>query len=79
MKNGSLGISSGQLRRAAAIKEQIERLEGDLEKLLGGRAVARGVGRGGGARVMSAEGKAKIVAAQKKRWAKWRKEGGKKG
>jgi hypothetical protein len=76
MKNGSLGISSGALRRAAAIKEQIERLESDLEKLLGGRAVTRGLGRPRGGRGMSAAGKARIVAAQKKRWAKWRKESG---
>ena len=79
MKNGAFGVSSGALRRAAGIKEQIERLESDLEKLQSGRAVTRGVGRRGGARVMSAAGKAKIAAAQKKRWAKWRKESGKKG
>jgi len=76
MKNGSLGISSEQLRQAVGIKQKIESLESDLEKLLGGRTVTRGVGRRGGARVMSAAGKAKIVAAQKKRWAKWRKESG---
>jgi hypothetical protein len=79
MKNGALGITSEQLRRAVAIKEKIERLESDLETLLGGKGVTSRVSRPGGARVMSAAGKARIAAAQKKRWAKWRKEGGKKG
>jgi hypothetical protein len=75
MKNGSLGISSGQLRRAVAIKQKIERLESDLEKLLGGKGVTSRVSRPGGTRVMSAAGKARIAAAQKQRWAKWRKKG----
>jgi len=79
MKDGLSGIGSGQLRRAVTIKEKIERLESDLEKLLGGRHVTGGVGRPRGGRGMSAAGKAKIAAAQKKRWAKWRKETGKKG
>lgn len=54
-----------QLRRAAAIKDQIDALETELGKILGGPA-----GAGSGARVMSASARARIAAAQKARWAK---------
>jgi hypothetical protein len=64
-----------QLRQAANLKEQIESLEKQLSQLLGStqKSAAAPVAakdapkkKGG----MSAAGKAKIVAAQKARWAK---------
>jgi hypothetical protein len=63
-------LSIAQLKNAVALKEQIARLEGQLASLLGGPAtpVASGTKKGG----MSAAGRARIVAAQKKRWAKIR-------
>ena len=78
------GISASQLRQAADIQDRIENLYQELERVLSGEAVpkrrGRPVGSGateakptakrkGGARKMSAEGRARIVAAQKKRWA----------
>ncbi len=64
-------LSAEQLRRAAAIKEQIDTLESELGKILGGAAES-----GTGKRVMSASARARIAAAQKARWAKVRGEGG---
>ena len=63
---------------AIKIKARIEGLERKLQNLLqisGGRGSynTKGTGRG----PMSAAAKARIVAAQKKRWAKCRKEQGK--
>jgi hypothetical protein len=64
-------LSSSQLRKAADLKEKIAGLEKDLAALLGSSAPAstpttKPAKKGG----MSAAGKAKIVAAQKLRWAK---------
>lgn len=64
---------------AARIKTKIERLEADLTKTImarNGRA-KRWAGARGGARVMSAEGRERIAAAQRKRWAKFRRNNGK--
>ena len=58
-------VTSDQLRRAAAIKDQIEALENEL-----GRILAGGVSSGKGTRTMSASARARIAAAQKARWAK---------
>jgi hypothetical protein len=67
------GITAGQLRRAITIKERIETLEGELNQLLGSLG-----SESNGPRVrrrgMSAAGKARIIAAQKARWAKARGE-----
>jgi hypothetical protein len=75
MGNLVSGISSVQLRRAFKVKTQIEKLEWKLAKLVG--ASKRGGSYNGNGvtapRNMSAEGKARIAAAQKKRWAAWRK------
>ena len=69
-------ISSANLRRAAEIKDKIEELESELSKILG-----HFVGNGSPAKVrtqksgkrrMSAAAKAKIAAAQRARWAKWK-------
>ena len=60
-------LSAQQLRRAATIKDQIDGLQTELDRLLGssdGKAVS--VGR----RKMSAAAQARIGAAQKARWAK---------
>jgi hypothetical protein len=64
-------LSAEQLRRAAAIKEQIDALESELGRILGGAA-----GSGSGQRVMSASARARIAAAQKARWAKVKSSGG---
>jgi hypothetical protein len=63
--NSMSSLTAEQLRRAAAIKEQIDSLENELGKILGGAAVS-----GNGKRVMSASARARIGAAQKARWAK---------
>jgi uncharacterized protein YdgA (DUF945 family) len=65
-------LSVQQLRQAANLKEQIAGLEKQLSQLLGSTAktttsvTAKAPKKGG----MSAAGKARIVAAQKARWAK---------
>jgi hypothetical protein len=70
--NSISSLSAEQLRRAAAIKEQIDSLENELGKILGGAAVSET-----GKRVMSASARARIGAAQKARWAKVKGSGGK--
>jgi len=67
-----------QLKRAIAISEQIQKLEAELASILGSsaslsisttvEAVAGKPGRR--KRGLSAEGRARIAAAQKARWAK---------
>lgn len=74
-------LSSQQLRRALEIKEKIEALEAQLSSLLGTPAPATvtsapeappAARKSGGRRPMSPEARARIVAAQKLRWAKVR-------
>lgn len=60
-------LSVSQLRRAANIKDKIESLQKKLARLLGGMSEAVVPRK---RRKMSAAGRAKIVAAQKARWAK---------
>jgi hypothetical protein len=60
-------LTSNQLRRAAAIKEQIERLNKELGTILGTPATFRPAPKKG--RGMSASVRKKIAAAQKARWA----------
>jgi hypothetical protein len=65
-------LTSKQLRQAADIKERIEGLERQLGALLGAPAIAAApatapvIKKG----QMSPEGRARLVAAQKARWAK---------
>jgi hypothetical protein len=65
-------LTPAQFRKAASIKEQIEALNKELGAILGSTGMsapsktAKPVKKGG----MSAAGKARIVAAQKARWAK---------
>ena len=69
MKIYELTIS--QLRRAAAIKEQIERLNKELRGILGMPAKSAAPAKKN--RTVSAATKRKIAAAQKARWAKIRR------
>ena len=62
-------LTIGQLRRAAAIKERIEGLNKELERILGVSSNAASPKK----RTMSASVKRKIAAAQKTRWAKMRR------
>lgn len=67
-------VTVAQLQRAAQIKQQIEVLEAELASVLGGFPSAqprrgRPPGRRGG---ISAAGRAKIAAAQRLRWAKYK-------
>ena len=67
-------LTSNQLKRAAAIQEQIEALHNELNGLLGGSApaaVSAAVAAPkAGRKKISAAGIARIKAAQKLRWAK---------
>ena len=59
-------LTSKNLRRAAAIKDRITKLQAELSRLLEG-AEAESVKK---RRKMSAAGRARIAAAQRARWAK---------
>ena len=65
--NSFSSLSAQQLRRAAAIKDQIDTLENQLGKILGGGGTTAA---SNGKRTMSASARARIGAAQKARWAK---------
>ena len=64
----NVNLTSNQLRHAADLKDQIEALEAELSALLGGNPEPT-TGRRRG---MSADGRARIAAAQRARWAKIR-------
>lgn len=76
-------LSPAQLRRAARIKEKIASLEKDLAKLLGAPAASAATPPGNSRRkkkrTLSAEARAKIAAAQRKRWARQKAEAAKAG
>jgi hypothetical protein len=61
-------LTVNQLKRAAAIKEQIEGLNRELGSILGVPAKPGAATKK--RRAMSASGKSRIAAAQKARWAK---------
>jgi hypothetical protein len=65
-------LSLSQLKRAAQIKEQIEKLQGELVRLAGDSVTAKSIGVAikPARKKISAAGIAKIRAAQKARWAK---------
>jgi hypothetical protein len=66
-------LTVAELRKAVAIKEQIEALQSELDSIIGGEPVAvesAAPSRGRKARSISAAGRARISAAQKARWAK---------
>ena len=67
-----INLTSKQLRKAADLQEKIAKLQSELAGLLGGAVksaapAAKPAKKKGG---MSAAGRARIVAAQKLRWAK---------
>jgi len=66
-----LDLTPIQLKRAAAIKEQIENLNTELRGILGVSADSAGVSTK--KRTMSMAAKRKIAAAQKARWANRRR------
>lgn len=71
-----LSLTPAQLKRAAALKEKIAKLEKDLVSILGSTStIASPASTPKKKRKMSAAGRAKIAAAQKARWAKIKKEG----
>ena len=65
-----LDLTVNQLKRAAAIKEQIENLNKELRGILGAPANTRAARKKN--RTMSIAAKKKIAAAQKPRWANLR-------
>jgi len=67
-------ISSTQLRRAARIKEKIEKLQRKLDNVIGN---GTGSGSVSGHRNLSPDARERIAAAQRKRWAAYRKAKGK--
>jgi len=64
-------LSINQLRRATAIKEQIERLTKELRSIFGAPTNSRAAPKKN--QTMSASTKKKIAAAQKVRWANLRR------
>jgi len=72
-----MNISATDLRRAADIKDNIEKLNIELSKLLSGEGIGNAMrksftGIKRPRRKMSVASKAKIAAAQRARWAKWK-------
>ncbi len=65
------GLTAKQLRQAAAIREKIDDLEKQLAAILGDGGGVDG-GEAKPKRQMSAAARAKIAAAQKRRWARAR-------
>jgi hypothetical protein len=66
-------LTINQLKRAAAIKEHIERLNKELRAILGVPANSRAAPKRKKKRTMSATVKKKIAASQKSRWASLRR------
>jgi hypothetical protein len=66
-----LDLTVTQLKRAAAIKEQIEKLNKELRAIVGAPATSGAAPKKNGA--MSASVKRKIAATQKARWANLRR------
>ena len=63
-------LSAQQLRRAADIKDKIQSLQNELEKIVGSSPKSVTPSAGRKKSKMSAAGRARIAAAQKARWAK---------
>jgi hypothetical protein len=63
-------LSVAQLRKAVAVKEQIEQLEAQLASIVGDMPTPEAAGKK--RRRMSAAGRARIAAAARARWAKIR-------
>jgi hypothetical protein len=69
-------ISVRQLKRAVVVRERIEKLEHELQSILGEAPAAALSAGNGSRRTMSASARAKIAAAQRARWAKQKKDTG---
>lgn len=69
--NVLLNVSSHDLRKAIALKERIEELQSEVQRLLGGASAAKPT-PAAGKRTMSPAARARIAAAQRARWAKLR-------
>lgn len=69
-------LSPAALRRAAALKERIATLQRELTRLLGGAEGGSAPASDGRRkkRVMTPEWRAKLAAAQRRRWAKVRRQ-----
>src|SRR5579871_40661 len=67
MDTNLTNISVQQLKRAIAVREQIEALQHELAAILG---ESHSGSSNGGRRTMSAAARAKIAAAQRARWAR---------
>ena len=63
----ALDLTINQLKRAAALKEQIEGLNKELGSILGASAISGAASKK--KRSMSASAKRKIAAAQRARWS----------
>jgi hypothetical protein len=64
-----LSLTSKELRRAAQLKDQVEELQNELARLIGGGG-ATPVKTAKPKRTMSRAARAKIAAAQRARWAR---------
>jgi hypothetical protein len=73
MINDIQSLTTSQLRKVLAIKEQIEQLQAELASIAGGAALPQETERKGG---MSAAGRARVAAAARARWARLRGEKG---
>ncbi len=62
-------LSASQLRQAAAIKEQMDKLQKELNGILGSASPVSAASAAPKKRTMSAAARALISAAQKARWA----------
>jgi hypothetical protein len=74
--NQLTSLSVAQLKRAVALKEQIESLEQELAAVLGTAPAPKATVAAAGSRprpLISAAGRARIAAAQRARWAKQKK------
>ena len=67
--NDIQSLTTEQLRKVLAIKEQIEQLRAELEQIAGGTDFPVEQSKKGG---MSAAGRARIAAAARARWARLR-------
>jgi hypothetical protein len=67
----ALDLTINQLKRAAALKEQIEDLNKELGSILGASAISGAASKK--KRTMSASAKKKIAAAQRARWSNLRR------
>jgi hypothetical protein len=68
--NAIVALSAQQLRRAADIKDKIQSLQNELNRIIGASNSAPADGAPRKRRKMSAAARAKISAAAKARWAK---------